>query len=341
MKLGQISMKTWIGLGLFNLAALSAGYFLLSAIEPPQPETEVVELPPVQKANIEDLYPFSIKPQSTLFTILRTHGVTPQEIQDIVSAAKPLYDLTRILPGTRFNISEEVSTQKRVAQIKFRMSSSEVLLIERNQETWAAQKQVEQIDTKIVTFSGVVSSSLWKSAENAQMDPNLISDLSEIFGWQVDFAREVQVGDRWRLSVEQKLIRGEPIGWGSILAAEYQKQDQTYTAILFKVDEEKAGYFAPDGSSLKRMFLKSPIKFGRITSRFSKSRFHPILQIRRPHLGVDYAAPTGTPIRAVGDGVVTYAGWQGGGGKVVKLRHNSTYSTAYKHLNGFAKSFRS
>lgn len=341
MKLGQITFKTWFGLAIFCLTSFCAGYFLVSSIEPNLPDTEVVELPPVQKANIEDLYPYSIKPQSTLFTTLRAHGVTPQEIQSIVLVSQPYYDLTRIIPGTRFNVIEAVSTIKQVSQIKFRMSSSEVLLLTKNQETWTAQKLIEQIDTKIVTFSGVVSSSLWKSAENAQMDPNLISELSEIFGWQVDFSREVQEGDQWRLSVEQKLIRGEPIGWGSILAAEYKKQDQTYTAILFKVDGEKAGYFAPDGSSLKRMFLKSPIKFGRITSRFSKSRFHPILQIRRPHLGVDYAAPTGTPIRAVGDGIVTFAGWQGGGGKVIKLRHNSTYATAYKHLSGYAKSIRS
>jgi murein DD-endopeptidase MepM/ murein hydrolase activator NlpD len=110
--------------------------------------------------------------------------------------------------------------------------------------------------------------------------------------------------------------------------------------ILFRVDGEDRGYFAPDGSSLKRMFLKSPISFGRITSGFSKKRFHPILKVNRPHMGVDYAAPTGTPVKAVGDGRVVFSGWSGGGGNVVKIRHNSIYETAYKHLSRYGKNIR-
>ncbi|MFN9068710.1 MAG: M23 family metallopeptidase, partial [Bdellovibrionales bacterium] len=109
---------------------------------------------------------------------------------------------------------------------------------------------------------------------------------------------------------------------------------------LHRVDGEDLGYFSPEGESLRRMFLKSPIQFGRITSGFSKKRFHPILQVNRPHLGVDYAAPTGTPVRAVGDGVIDFSGWSGGGGNVIKIRHNSIYQTAYKHLSGYAKGIR-
>ncbi|MGE4132796.1 MAG: M23 family metallopeptidase, partial [Bdellovibrionales bacterium] len=155
----------------------------------------------------------------------------------------------------------------------------------------------------------------------------------------VDFSREVRVRDRWRLTVEQKLVRGRPIGWGSILAAEYENAGELHTALLYQ-DGESSGYYGLDGSNLRRMFLKSPIKFGRISSRFNRKRFHPVLKIRRPHLGVDYAAARGTPIRSVGDGTVLLAGWKGGGGRTVKIRHNSTYQTSYLHMSGFAKGIK-
>ena len=316
-------------------------YFILLSMEPQIPITENIELPPPIPPTVEEMYPNEIKPQSTLFSALRALDVSPQVITELVSAAKPVTDLTKIMPGTRFQLIQEVSAEPKLSEIKFRFSASESLRIKKVNEAWVAEKIIEKVETKVVTFAGVVVTSLWKSAENAQMDPNLISDLAEIFGWQVDFSREVRVKDRWRLSVEQKFIKGQPVCWGSSLAAEYENAGELHTAVLFRFNDGQSGYFAPDGSSLRRMFLKSPIKFGRISSRFSKSRFHPILQINRPHLGVDYAAPIGTPIRSVGDGVITFAGWLGGAGKTIKMRHNATYATAFKHLSGYAKNIRS
>jgi murein DD-endopeptidase MepM/ murein hydrolase activator NlpD len=228
-----------------------------------------------------------------------------------------------------------------VTGIKFRFSPVESLEVTKTNEAWVAKKITEKVDTRVVTFSGTVKSSLWESAEDAHMDPNLISDLAEIFAWQVDFAREVRANDRWRLSVEEKLVRGTPIGWGSILAAEYVNDGQTFQAVLFRNNGEDIGYFAPDGSSLRRLFLKSPLRYSRISSRFSSHRFHPILGYRRPHLGVDYAAPRGTPVHAVGDGIVTVAARRGGAGNMIRIRHNSIYQTAYKHLRGFAHGIHS
>jgi murein DD-endopeptidase MepM/ murein hydrolase activator NlpD len=190
------------------------------------------------------------------------------------------------------------------------------------------------------TFTGTVASSLWESAEDIGVDPILIVQLTEIFAWQVDFNREVQPGDQWRLVVEERFARDQAIGWGSILAAQYVNQGETFTAVKFPQEGPGGAYFTPDGESLRRMFLKSPIKFGRISSRFSHKRFHPILKKNRPHLGVDYAAPIGTPIRAVGDGRIVYLGRNGGSGKMIKIRHNSVYQTAYLHLNGYAKGLR-
>lgn len=301
-------------------------------------ETEVMVpvLPP-----IEEVYPYVIPPRSTLNSVLRKLNISGPVIHQIVEAAKPLSDLGRLSPGVRFQLTHLDGSETELTGIRFRFSAAEMLDIKKMNGNWSAEKINEVIDTRIMTFSGVVTSSLWESAVEAKMDPNLISELAEVFAWQVDFSREVQQNDRWRISVEQKLVKGEPIGWGPILAAQYENGDQKYSGILFQWNGEERGYFAPDGSSLKKMFLKSPLRYGRISSRFTTKRFHPILQRHRAHLGVDYAAPIGTPVRAVGDGVVTQAGWNGGAGRMIKLRHNSTYTTAYKHLHGFAKGVRS
>lgn len=289
---------------------------------------------------LEQRYPYVVPPKTSLSQVLRSLDVSAQEIHSIVQAAMPHRNLARIVPGTRFQLFYHETDPSDLKGIKFRFTPQEIIHVQKVDGTWLAEKIMKPVTTKVVTFKGVVKSSLWESAAEAEMNPSLISELAEIFAWQVDFAREVQVNDRWRLSVEQEYIGNEAIGWGAILSAEYVNSGTAYTAVLFRKGEEDLGYFAPDGSSLKKMFLKSPIQYGRISSKFQKRRFHPVLKTARPHLGVDYAAPTGTPIRAVGDGKVTLAGWSGGGGNVVKIRHNSTYETAYKHLSRFAKGIK-
>ncbi|MGE3974486.1 MAG: M23 family metallopeptidase [Bdellovibrionales bacterium] len=291
--------------------------------------------------SVEDIYPHLIVPGTTLYADLLKLNVSGSTIHKIVQAAKPVMDLKHLKPGVRFQLFYIPQSMTELASIKFRFSPVETLEVRNETGNWVAEKITAEVETKITHFMGYVTSSLWESAENAKMDPNLISELAEIFGWQVDFAREVRANDRWRLLVEQKFVKDEPYGWGSIIAAEYVNAGQAHSAALLRVDGKDMGYFAPDGSSLRRMFLKSPIRYGRISSRFQRKRFHPILKIMRAHQGVDYAAPQGTPIRAVGDGVVKFVGWSGGGGKVIKIRHNSTYETAYKHLSGFAKGLRS
>lgn len=307
-----------------------------------RPTAIAVEQPvaPSPQLSIEEIYPYDIPKNKTLFSILTEQDVPGPEIQKIVEAARPYYNLARIRPGIRYNLEFDESTNPQLNSIGFRFSPLESLHVKRVDNGWSAEKKTEVVELKTVHFFGAVKTSLWESAKLANMDPLLISELSEIFAWQVDFAREVKIGDRWRLSAEQKFVRGQAVGWGSILSAEYQNAGESFVAVLFRSEGEDRGYFAPDGSSLKRMFLKSPISFGRITSGFSKKRFHPILHVNRPHLGVDYGAPRGTPVKAVGDGTISFKGYSGGGGNVIKIRHNSMYETAYKHLHGFAKNIR-
>jgi murein DD-endopeptidase MepM/ murein hydrolase activator NlpD len=291
-------------------------------------------------APIEETFPHLMVPGTTLYTDLSRNQISGALIQKIVNAAKPVADLRKIRPGTRYQLYFSPDDPAELDSIKFRFSALESVEVRKEEGVWVAEKILADIDIKVVAFSGLVTSTLWESAQDAKMDFGLISELSEVFAWQVDFAREVRVNDRWRLTVEQKLVKGEHYGWGSILAAEFENQGQVHSAALFRQDGKDMGYFSPTGASLRRMFLRSPMRFSRVSSRFQKLRMHPILKVLRAHQGVDYAASVGTPIRTVGDGVVKFAGWSGGGGKVVRIRHNSTYETAYKHMSGFAKSIR-
>ena len=167
----------------------------------------------------------------------------------------------------------------------------------------------------------------------------VIIEFSEVFGWQIDFSRQVQNGDQWRFSIEKVSARGHPVGWDNILYAEYKNQKKTHKAYLYK-NGKIHGYFDEKGQPLRKLFLKSPIKFGRITSHFSHRRYHPIHRRYKPHNGVDYGAPRGTPVRTVGDGVVTKIGRYGGSGKMIVVNHQAGYQTKYLHLSGFKKGVR-
>ncbi len=246
--------------------------------------------------------------------------------------------LSKLYEANPFQILKDENDKMREAQ--FRFSAVEKLVIKKNGNAWDATIITETVDVRPISFTGHVNSTLWESALEAKMDPYLIVAMSEIFGWEVDFNREVQVGDSWRITAEQKFVKNQHVGWGSVLAAEYINVGVKHTAALFRLEDEDVGYYNLNGENLRRMFLKSPLRFGRVTSRFSRRRFHPKLRVVRPHYGVDYGAPIGTPVRSVADGVVTFAQYSGGGGKVLKIRHNSSYQTAYKHLNGYAKGVR-
>lgn len=339
VKLGMNKISR-IGLGIvavLMVVAAAVYYFSSDQAPPPieaatEPHIEIPRLP------VEDLYPYTIPKQSTFYTVLRGLNIDSQTILQIVSATKPVMDLGRLTSGTRFKLTYDGSV---LSRIDFRFSAVDKLELKNQGGAWVANRIVEKVDTRVMSFKGIVTSSLWESAEVANMDPYLVVQLAEIFGWQIDFAREVRLNDRWRLTVEQKYVHGEPVGWGNILAAEYENAGQVYSALYFETVAGVGGYYSADGASLRRMFLKSPIQYGRITSRFNRRRFHPVLKVARPHLGVDYGAPTGTPIRAVGGGTVTMAAWHGGGGRTVKISHNASYKTSYLHMSRFGAGIRS
>lgn len=340
-----MNRKNWIGL-------LAIG--TIAALTLTQTEQKIPQIFPVHsQPEVEETqdFPFStrhllqktltIKPGTTFQQLMTESGLNAQGIFELHRDTKNIRDFSRIRSGQIFQVYHTLAPIQELQAFKIIESELERHAVYRQKNgPWVAKHIKEPVEYINQTYSGVVSSSLWSSAEEAEMSPELIGDLSEIFAWQIDFSREVQPEDKWRLVVEQPTVRGKAVGKGKILVAEYANTSTSHTGVLFRLNGEDLGYFSPDGSSLKRMFLKAPVKFSRISSRFSRSRFHPILKTYRGHMGVDYAAATGTPVRSVGDGRVTFAAWSGGGGRVIKIRHNGTYETAYKHLSKFANNLR-
>ncbi|MCP4898039.1 MAG: peptidoglycan DD-metalloendopeptidase family protein, partial [bacterium] len=171
-------------------------------------------------------------------------------------------------------------------------------------------------------------------------DPDLAVRLAEIFQWDIDFFRDLRQGDRFVVIVDERTIEGEFFDYGNVFAARFINRDRILNAIAYQDGDGRVGYFDLEGNPLRKQFLRSPLKFSRITSRFSLRRFHPVLKRRMPHYGVDYGAPVGTPAHATADGTVTFVGRNGGAGRMVTLRHTNGFETSYLHLNGYGKGVR-
>jgi len=195
------------------------------------------------------------------------------------------------------------------------------------------KNQKKEIITTRNIANGEVTSSLWNAMVDSGYDPMLAIEMSEIYAWTIDFFG-LQKGDKFKIIYNQQFVDTIKVGISDITAVSFTHANNEFIAIYFQQDTI-VGYFDEEGNSLRKAFLKAPLKFSRISSKFSNSRFHPVLKIRRPHHGVDYAAPTGTPVYTIGDGTVIKKGWGGGGGNAVKVKHNSVYTTVYMHLSKF------
>lgn len=216
-------------------------------------------------------------------------------------------------------------------------TADQVLVVERRGEHFVTHHEVLQLSTRIQHGSGEIRSSLFAAADAADIPDAIASQLADIFGGEVDFHRDLRRGDRFHLVYEMLYHQGQPVRAGRILAAEFTNDGKRYSAVFYKPSgDTKGGYYTPDGRSLRKAFLRSPLEFSRVTSGFSNARLHPVFHQMRAHKGVDYGAPIGTRVRAVGDGVVEIAGRQSGYGNIVVVRHAGRYSTAYGHLSGLA-----
>ena len=297
------------------------------------PFREVVSLPQPEVTTV------TVKGKDTFYSLLTGLDIPPSEIIAMTRAAKGHYDLRRIREGSTLTIT---TLEGMVRKVEYRYADLESLLIDREERDGPFTASTKEIPHSVVPAlaSGTIETTLYEAAIDAGINTNLIVELSDIFAWDVDFTTEIRGGDSFKVLYETIVVDGEQVGTGKILGAELTNRRKPFTAIHYRDSKGKAGYYNSEGKSLSRQLLKSPLRYRRISSYFTKKRWHPILKKYRPHHGVDYAAPVGTPVESAGSGRVVYAGWKSGYGNVVTIKHNGTYTTVYGHLSRIAKKIK-
>lgn len=300
---------------------------LLDAVEPPVEFSQTEEVEP----SWEEV---TVKSGDSLAAIFKRLDLNATELDQIIRLGEVTSALKYLRPGQRFKfmLDEENSLQKMV----YERSRRESLHIERDTEGFKAVP-IELFLNKEVRFkAGSIQNSLFAAGMDAGLSDALVMEMVGIFGWDIDFATDIHKGDKFNLLYEEQYLDGEKISEGPIIAAEFVNQGRTYQAIRYTDEKGRSHYYTPDGLSMRKAFLRTPVDFRRISSRFGR-RHHPILNRMRLHKGVDYSASRGTPIKAAGDGRVIFRGRKGGYGRTVIIQHGGRYSTLYAHMSRYKR----
>ncbi|HKJ51088.1 MAG TPA: peptidoglycan DD-metalloendopeptidase family protein, partial [Gammaproteobacteria bacterium] len=280
-----------------------------------------------------------IQPGDTLASIFAGKGIPSATTHQIAVLNEQTKRLRYIKPGQKIQLL--LDADRGLRQMKYVPDVTSTLLVQRTEDRSFTSKVINyQLDAYPVYREGTIESSLFEAAAEADIPEDVIMNLVGIFGWDIDFALDIRRGDRFGIVYEELYRDDVKIRNGRILAARFINNGKTYRAILYTDPEGNSDYYSPDGKSMRKAFLRSPVEFSRISSRFSNKRWHPLLSKWRAHKGVDYAAPRGTPVKAAGDGKVIHVGTQGGYGRLIVIRHGGRYTTAYGHLNGYARGIR-
>ena len=279
-----------------------------------------------------------IRPNGFLSDILLKHGVTMTEIDQALRNSRSVFDVRNVRSGKNYILFCDRDSIARARYLVYEHDPTTCYIFS-FKDSLNITPYRKQIKRAIKYASGTIESSMWDAMIGGGLHPSLAISLSEIFAWTVDFFG-LQKGDGFKVIYEELYIDDKLLSTGKVYAAQFSRTGSVVTAIPF-IQDSTESYFDVDGASLRKAFLKAPLQFSRISSRFSSSRMHPILRIRRPHFGVDYAAPIGTPVHAIGDGRVFSATTENGSGRMVKIQHNSVYATAYLHLSKFGEGISS
>lgn len=288
----------------------------------------------------------TLHPGESLSDVFGRHGIGAGVLSDL--ADRLHFDPRRLKAGLilRFAHRDTASVPEHVT---IRTAPDEETRLRRADDKWVAERREIRWTPHTVRLEGRIATSLYEAMDGATASESLDGDarvrlawdLADVFQWSIDFTRDIQPEDRFAVVFERETSERGEARIGRILATEFSVGGRTLTAFRFEPTTDAPQYFDDRGQSLRRAFLKAPVEFRRISSRFSRSRFHPILGIWRRHEGIDYSAGTGTPVMAAGDGTITTAGWSGGYGRLIDVRHQNGISTRYGHLSGFAKGVRS
>lgn len=334
----------WIGITGVSIALFSALYY---STTPPPEQTELITKSDSTHYTPTLLYGYpvdsfevkegKVKWSQNLSEILSAFNVSYKEIHTLAERSKEVYDVRKLKAGANYTIIHDPDSLQTARQFIFEPSPTEFVVYNLVDSIYADVNQ-KPIEVKERTLAAEISSSLYNAILDQGGSPLLVNQLVDVFAWQVDFFR-IAKGDKFKLIFEEEAVDGTTVGIKSIKGAYFEHWGKPYYAIPYHTGE-KVDFFDEEGNSLRKTLLRAPLNYTRISSRYSLRRFHPVQKRYKAHLGTDYAAPTGTPIRTVGDGVVLEARFHAGNGNYVKIRHNSNYTTQYLHMSKIAKGMK-
>ena len=298
----------------------------------PQQEVSFV-LPPLEEKKEV------IRRGMTLTDILKPYNLSTTEIHALIKDVKPVYDLAKIRAGKELRIFS--SPRGDLFSLEYDIDEESYLHIKKKDGIYGAEIKKTPYDIRVKAIWGIIEENLIFAVRDKNEGVILALNLAELFAWDIDFYADLRRGDSFKIIFEKKYLNGEFVGYENILAAEFVNQGRKFLAFHYTYPDTKdSDYFDLEGESLRKEFLKSPIRYSRITSRFSRRRLHPIRKVYRPHYGVDYAASVGTSVQVTADGTVTFAGRRGASGRMISVRHKNRYETMYLHLRGYAAGIR-
>lgn len=281
----------------------------------------------------------TVSKNTSFFDLMLACDLTPQEIKDIERKAKDVYDFRRIYPGQEYELY--TGSDGDLEKLTFAISDESYIEVTKTGEEIDAERKSYPFEVINRTASGIITHSLFVSLQEQELPLELGAKLGDIFAWDIDFFTDVHKNDYFRLIYEEKTRNDGLTKIGHIIAAEFNTRGESHYAFLFENEEGMPDYFDAEGKSLRKQLLKAPLSYTRISSSFSRRRYHPVLHHYSPHLGIDYVAPAGTPVQATGDGTVMTATRNRANGKYVKIRHNNNYISYYLHLSRFGKGIKS
>jgi murein DD-endopeptidase MepM/ murein hydrolase activator NlpD len=271
-----------------------------------------------------------VKSGDNLSTLFQRAKLSPKDVHQ-VSSSKAGKSLRNLYPGEKLRFGIDNSGQ--LAELHYVKSALESHVFQRNGNSYSAEKRLRQPETLLSYKEGVIEDSLYLSAAKADMPDKLIMELANIFGWDIDFVFDIRQGDSFSLLYEDRYLDGEKLSSGNIIAASFTNRGKTYKAVRYTNSQGRSNYFTPEGRSMRKAFLRSPVNFMYISSSFNPKRFHPIQKKWKAHRGIDYRAKTGTPVRAAGDGTVIASTSNRFNGKYVFIQHGNSIVTKYLHLS--------
>jgi murein DD-endopeptidase MepM/ murein hydrolase activator NlpD len=305
------------------------------AAAPAPEEVGKKEEEPVRETPV-DVQEGVIRSGQTISSLLGGY-LDPASIYKLARSCSDVFPVQRIKSGQMYRIK---TVNGEFTGLEYEINDKSKLCVEAGKDGFTASKKDIVYEVDEVMVQAEIEDSLFLAAKKIGESAALPVRLAQIFAWDVDFVKDIREGDSFRALIEKRYRKGEFAGYGRILAARFENKGKVFNAFLFQESGGRCDYYDENGDSVRKAFLKAPLEFSRISSGYSRSRLHPILKVRRPHRGIDYAAPRGTPIKSIGDGKVVARSYTKAAGRYVKVRHNSIYTTVYNHMSRFARGLR-